>query len=257
MAALDYEILVPSRRRVAAAANTLSLVPTAKVYVDEAEADDYARAVGAERVRTHKPLTGMAAIRTAMIRQCTTSAMIMLDDDLRGIVSLLWRRPKRITDPGMILQILENGMNLANDLGLHFFCWSRNPHPAQFKACDPFGLAAPMSQAIVVIGKDIVPDRRLLMYEDVDMSLSALLTDRIVINDRRYYFDFGGCWQGAGGNQGIRTETSDSADRALLGRKWRSHLVFGYGHKGGIGAKKHIHGMSIRVQRKSPIAASR
>lgn len=254
----EYEILVPSRKRVENAVAIQGLLPTAKIFVDERELDDYARHIDKAKIVTHPPTEGFVAVRRAMIEQRSKEAVVMIDDDFRSVISMVGRRPKRITDAGAILQLIENGVNIACDLNISMYVWNRNANPMQFFAADPFGLVGPASGGIVYRGsKDCKPDSRLKNYADLDWTLQLLLTDRVVLCERKYYFDFGKVWGGAGGSQGTRTSESEEADRKLLGRKWGGYLVFGTGGKGKISAKKTVLGMSVRVSRKSSLASTR
>jgi glycosyltransferase involved in cell wall biosynthesis len=258
MTPCTYEIWVPSRRRVENAVSVLQLLPTAKIFVDEREFDAYAARIDKSRIVTHPPTDGFVAVRRAMIEMRRTEAIVMIDDDFREVISLVGRRPRKITDPCAILQLIENGVNIACDLDIGMYVWNRNANPMQFFAADPFGLVGPASGAIVYRGdKNIKPDARLKNYADLDWTLQLLMSDRIVLCERRYYFNFGKVWGGAGGSQGTRTSESEEADRKLLARKWKHYLVFGTGGKGKITAKKTVLGMSVRVSRKSSLAATR
>ena len=55
-----YQIVICSRKRPEAAKNALSLLPTAIVYVDEREADDYSPVIPADHLQFHRPTTSYA-----------------------------------------------------------------------------------------------------------------------------------------------------------------------------------------------------
>ncbi len=255
----EYTLLIPSRRRVENAAATLALLPGAKVYVDERESDEYARAVGIGNVVTHSPARGIAEVRTMAIRSCPTFWLVMVDDDFKGVISQVGRRPRRITEPAAIQRIIENQLTACNDLELSMFCWNRSAHPGRFQSHSPFNLCAPGAGAFGIGGKCCMPDPRLVAYEDVDLSMQSLLRHRVILCDNRYYFDFGRCWQGKGGNQGIRTSDSDEADRAVLLRRWGRYLDVSAGDtKNKSGFKKaNVFGMSIKVRRKSLVTSTK
>jgi len=254
---IDYEIFIPSRKRIENAVAIGELLPTAKIFVDEREFEDYAQYIDKAKIITHPPTNGFVAVRRAMMEQKKTPAVVMIDDDFTGVVSLVGRRTRKITDAGAILQLIENGVNIACDLGIGFYCWNRNANPMQFFAADPFGLVGPACGAMIYTGNgECKPDSLLKNYEDADMTLQSLIQHRIVFCDRRYYFDFGRVWCGAGGLQGLRTEESEKRDREIIAKKWGSYVVFGSGGKAKT-AKKNVLGLSIRVGRKSALASTR
>lgn len=138
------------------------------------------------------------------------------------------------------------------------FCWNRSAHPAAFRPHDPLHLTAPIAGAFGIGGKDCIPDSRLTAYEDVDLSLQALLRHRVILCDNRYYWDFGRCWHGRGGNQGIRTSNSDMRDREILRGRWGPYLEVGTtGNKRNpVFGKSNVFGMKVRVTRRSPVAST-
>jgi len=254
----DYEILIPSRKRVHNAANILQLLPTAKLFVDEREKDEYAAAVpDGTAIITHPPTTGIVEVRTLAIQQNKARGLIMVDDDLKAIISIVGRRSRKIVQPASILRIIDNGFRVADDLGLKLFGWNRNPNPMQFFATDPFGWVGPVAGIIGMIGNEYIPDRRLSNYEYVDMTMQCLLKDRVVMCDRRYYFDFGRVWKGVGGLQGVRTSDSEERDRAFISRKWGRYANVGMSNNATRTKTSASTGMQIRVLRKSQIASTR
>ena len=253
----DYEILIPSRKRVHNAKNILELLPTAKLFVDEREAADYAEVVGDDVIITHKPTNGIVEVRTLAIQQAKARGLFMVDDDLKSVISIVGRRSRKITKPASILRIIDNGFRVADDLGIKLFGWNRNPNPMQFFSTDPFGWVGPVAGIIGVIGKRYIPDKRLTNYEDVDMTMQCLLNDRVVMCDRRYYFDFGRVWKGVGGLQGVRTSNSEEMDRAFINRKWGIYANVGMSTNASRKKTSASTGMQIKVLRKSQLASTR
>ena len=251
-----YEIWIPSRRRVPQAVNCARLLPTAKVFVDEREYDDYAAAIPPERIVTHPPSRNAREMRTMAILQCPTPWLIMCDDDLVGVQSLVGRRVRKLDSPGELLQILENMVNVCSDLGVKLFGFNRNPHPGQFSAADPFAFNSPAAACWGICGKELLPDSRLTTYEDIDLAMACLLKNRVVMSDRRFYWNFGPVWYGQGGCQGIRTSETEETDRLIMRRKWGGWLDLGVSKNSFVGNKTSF-GMSIKVTRKSHLSSTR
>jgi len=257
-AVIDYEIWIPSRRRLRQVKRTLTMLPTAKVFVDRREEKEYRQVVGSKRLVLQDPCEGNRAARDMIMDACKASCLVMVDDDLRGVSSLTGRSVRVYREPGPILQIVENMVTIAADLGVKMFCWNRNPLPLQFFACDPIGLTGPLAGAWGMIGRDLRFDRRMFSLEDADLTMQCLLKHRLILCDRRFYWDFGPIWGGKGGNQGLRTAETHAKERAVLAAKWGRYLYVGES-RNQIGADRSRKGlaMSVRVARRSNLAATR
>ena len=256
-AAVDYEVWIPSRHRADTIGRTLAMIPSAKVYVDEREEGAYRPVVGRSELMLHPPASGLVAVRAMMLKACTATCLVMVDDDLRGVVSLVGIKVRKYTEPTAVLQIIENMVNVSADLGLPVFGWNRNPRPLQFFASDPFGLVGPVSGAWGMIGHGYKPDAGLSSYEDLDLTMQVLRKDRVVLVDRRFYFDFGGVWRGKGGNQGLRTSESEDRDRLILERKWGAYISVQKSSNVVRSKTSETFGMSVRVRRRGKTATTR
>ena len=69
---IDYEIFIPSRKRIENAVAIGELLPTAKIFVDEREFEDYAQYIDKAKIITHPPTNGFVAVRRAMMEQKKT-----------------------------------------------------------------------------------------------------------------------------------------------------------------------------------------
>jgi len=252
MARSSYSIIVPSRQRVGNMERILALLPTARVCVEESEVEAYAQVVPGKKLLAHPPLVGMGAIMQWILEHCKTQVMVNVDDDLRCVRCQVGRRGFRaITEPSAILRIIENSITICEDLGLKLFCWDRQSNPMYFRANDPVALAAPASCSYGIVGRDLAYDTNIVGQQDVDLTLRVLRDHRIVYCDRRFYFDHGDIWGGAGGLQGVRTAATHERDLEIMTRRWGPYLDMG-GRK-----KRGTTGMSLRVRRRSQVAATR
>lgn len=256
---VDYEIWVPSRKRVKNMPKILKSFPTAYIYIDENEYDDYAKVVPKGKIITHPPVSGTAEMRRLMLENKRTECLIMIDDDFEFIASRVGRRERHYTDAGVILQVIENAINVTADLKIPFFGFqvtARNP--LTFRAARPILLKGPITSILGVHGNSIMPDKRLCSFEDLDMCLQALLKHRRVWIDDRWRFFFGLIWRGTGGLQGVRTDERDTRDKEYLRRKWGQYVYTGKASKSAVrSATPATTSMGIRVERKSQLVTCR
>jgi hypothetical protein len=160
----------------------------------------------------------------------------------------------------VIYQVIENSINVCVDLGIKLFSWEIVvPHPLAFHPNDPFNLVGPVASGIVgILGKPLLPDRRLRNYEDVDVNLEYLLHERIVFIDKRWHASFGLVWSGEGGLQGVLTSQGEDADRDMIKKKWGEYVHVGKPQQTAIrSATPATTSMSIRVKRKSHLVSKR
>ena len=249
---MDMAIIVPSRARPENFRRLNRLLPTCTLCVDEREREAYAQ-VPADRIIWHRPTRTIGEVRQWVLDNVRAECVVMVDDDLKGVRPMVGTKRKAITDPADIAAIIENGARVAAELGKSVYCWNRNPNPMWFAPHDPFHMVAPVAGAFGVIGRRLRFDPSLSDGEDVDFCLSALLHDRVVIADNRFYFDFGSVMAGAGGLQTVRTQELMLADRRKLEERWGQYVsLIGKPTAGRAGKKVATRGMrmSIRVKRR-------
>lgn len=260
MSELDYQIIIPSRGRVANMPRMLSLLPTAYVSVEECEVDDYVAVLPRERVIPHPKLSGIGPIWHWLLVNLPTRAIAFVSDDLQYVFCLVGRSYRRITDGPAITRIVENGVRLAEDLGVSLFSWGRSAAPLYFMANDPFTVTGVSMDAFIVVGRRIMVDPLTgSRCGDGDLSLQALLVDRVSLQDRRFYWNFGSTWEGKpGGQQGVRTADQDFDSARYLKRKWGQYVevdqpkkinrILGWKDSGGAT-------FAVRVKRHSNLAS--
>jgi hypothetical protein len=235
----------------------LSLLPTAKVFVDEREEAAYKRVVPKGQLILHEPTETFVEVRRLQFtdERFNKPMICAFDDDFRGCTAMVGQKVRSITDPGSILQIIISTATVARDIGAPIFGWNRQAHPGAFRPHDPFSFVAPCAGGwgqSLPPGERILPDRRLYNQEDLDCAMQALLKKRILFVDNRHYMDFGLVGQGVGGNQISRSSDREKHDDDLLKSKWAGCID--------IGARKPMKGksmggrkMSVKVKRKSKL----
>lgn len=247
MAAIDYKIVVASRKRPHNMARIQALLPTAYILVHRSEKPDYERLVPKDRLLFHDIDWGIGKIRQFMVDCIPTACTVEIDDDFKQVQCIVGKHARVITDPGAILQIIENSINVCADLEIPMFCWSRQPNPLHFSPHDPIAFNAGMGAAYGIIGHDYRFNTELHENVDMDLSLQCLLRDRIIFQDRRFYFDVGLTEQGRGGFQGRRTMETFRENHQMLKARWGKHF------QRGMLKKRGTPGMTLRVSRRNPI----
>ena len=242
------EIIVPSRRRPGNMAKLFSLLPAARVLVDKIEEAEYAAVCPPGRLILHPSLDRISKIRNFALDSSDAECVVMADDDLTCVRGLMGSRQRKIVEPEAIARILWNAYQTTSDLNLSLFGFARDVRWAIMAALphNPYSFVAPAAGCFGIVGKELRFDDMLVTREDVDVTLQALLKQRILLHDRRFYFDFGRTWKGAGGNQGRRTAEVERIDNERIASKWGSYISFST--KDSKGAA-----MSIRVKRKSEL----
>lgn len=223
---IDYEIIVPSRHRVFNMERIRALLPTAIITVDEREKDEYSHAVPKDRLLLHPRLEGLPLIHNWLLHEIKTPILIRIDDDFQRIQSLVGSK-RRITDPVEVLAVLHNAATAAADLDVGVFCWSRTPNTTVVRPPEkPMLPAGPVASAFGVRGTARFRefDQTLHGRADVDFTLNTLLHDRCVLQDVRFYFDFGPIGYGTGGSAGLITKQKYTNVTRLLARRWGKAL---------------------------------
>lgn len=252
---MDYRIVVPSRKREDNMENILSMFPEATIVVREEEYKSYLRVTPKEQLVTLPGdfEGGIAKIRAWIMNNFDEDTIIQCDDDLKHVWCVVGQRPRKFKDADKIRRIIENSIQISKDLGISLFYYSRNKKPWSFSAGDPFAFCGGFAGGMFGInGRDLKFDTQLFTREDLDLTLQALKKDRIILSDRRFYFDFGHTFGGDGGNQGLRTDQSEENDKKYMRNKWKGSIKFDH-MDSGKAKKKFTTGTRMLVKRKSPL----
>ena len=244
----DYWVVVPSRGRVGNMQRIMALLPLAHICVCDNEADEYGKVVPKTKLWLHPEFERNAQKRQWIYDKGPAETVIVIDDDLRHVKCQVGRYVRTTSDPGAIMQILLNGRNLAKDMGVSLFSWGRSPHPMQFRGHDPFSLTGPCVGASGIVGRQIVVDTQLENRFDLDFTMRAIMRDRFVIHDKRFYFDFGPTGYGRGGLRSKVTIEGQRRSTEILKMRWGINLAIDKKLRSGA------MNMSIRLPRRAAIA---
>jgi hypothetical protein len=222
----DLHVVIPSRRRVPDATNCVKLWPPGKVTVcvDEVEADDY-KAVGAPVV-THPPMqNGLGELRQWILDQFPARCLVQCNDDVKGIRCLIGKRARFVSDPGSMMAIVFNTATVAEGVGCSLFGFSPTLVPFRLDPFRPFLFNRIEGALFGMIGRRLRFDPRIAQHDDVDLTLQAMLTDRIVWQDARFGVEHNFMTKG-GGNSLSRGEERMKRELALLKSKWGEYFGF-------------------------------
>jgi hypothetical protein len=192
----------------------LKLIPTIKVFVADGEADTYlAAGVPKDQLLTHPNLVGFGKIRGYMDERTPNEVIVHIDDDLQAINVWSGSGYNLIRDHETIDRVVCVTIQPAMDLGVSIFGWGRRGTPAYFTQNEPFSLKEPASAACMgQIGRQFKFDPNLVGFlEDADMTLQALLNERIIFIDTRYYWHFGKSWGEQGRSPGSQKLPGENA----------------------------------------------
>jgi hypothetical protein len=249
----SLRVVVPSRRRVKNIPTILSLLPDAVICVAESERADYAAAVPRKQLLCHRDLPGLIAIRNWLNDTIQEDCIVQIDDDLKGIRPLIGKN-RRQTDPDVIDQVIRNQHQVAQDLDISVFCWSRTRNtPMAQPQFQPFRVVGPVSSSFGLRGsaRNRRFDPEIPGRADVDFTMQTLLKDRIVLMDMRWHFDHGRVFSGKGGNVGLLSDEDFERATRILYARWGRHLGRS---KPGFVRKSTSRPLSIKVQRRSDLA---
>lgn len=249
--ACPVDIVIPSRGRPGNVARMMQMLPTARFYVDEREADEYNAVAPPEKLVFHKPTETSVEFRRMLAADDRFGDLLCtVDDDLEAVVSVVGLHPRRITDPGSITQIIINTALIARDIGAPLFGWGSQQNSGAFLANDPIRLAGSVGGAwghTLPVGERITPDARLSGRAAADSVLQALLKHRLVYIDSRFVWEFGPSAHTGEGATAMRKRKSMARDDDMLKSKWGRYY-------GGLGRKSLKQGggeIPINVPRRS------
>ena len=254
---LDYEVVIPSRRRSDKLKGWREIFPYATLYVHESEFDDYAAVCGEDKVRTHNVTSGLWAIHRRLREESNHEVVVTIDDDVHKVklIDQNSARHHNVDGPDRVRQVIENTIRVSKDLGVMLFGWDIQGNPSYYEASKPFSLTTPCDTAFGTIGRDILPDASFWTSGGIDLNLQAMLKGRVVFRDTRYHFDNGKVSNGTGGLQGMRTRSTEDAATEMLTAKWGSKY-FNRG-KSSTPGKMGGHTMRICVERKNALASTK
>jgi len=237
-----------------------SLFPTAKLCINESEVELYRGAIPENHEVLVHPDSNLPHTVNWILDNRPEQCVMIFSDDIEYLLRVCSPQ-KRIRDPGMILQIVENSWRVAMDCDIGVFSWTINTNSTLLRPyVRPLRPVGPCSlHAIGIRGpaRERRFDPRFNGCEDYDFTLETILKDRAVLLDVRFHFAnrkmLGG---GRGGNTGTITKQMRFEARAALCEKWGNYVDAGESRTAKItGDRSNYQGMSVRVGRLSNLAS--
>lgn len=197
---------------------THKVVPDATLVVTESEAHLYEH-TGLEIVKIPDSVMGLGAVRNWVLDHFTEEIILMFDDDIKYLLSIMNVSPIRINDLDEVYDIIENTVSNAVEAGVTVFSFDQKGDCRKFRENRPFLLTSWVGSVVGIIGRKYRFTETNKFKVDADYSLQCLLYDRIVWIDTRYSFiperdcNRGGCSL-------YRNSDSIVKEVEFLRRKW-------------------------------------
>ena len=215
------KIIIPTKGRAdVIGKKSLQLFPDATLCIGDDETDAYAKV--SDRLLVHPAnVVGMGPLRQWILDHVPDKCLVMADDDITRVYSQVGFHKRRITDPAEVAAIIERVAILAGDMGCSVFGFAQGAKSmVHFNCnCRPFHLNLWVGTVLGVIGRRLRFDTSVVLHDDIDFCLQALLDDRIVLCDCRYYFAHAYLKLG-GGLAALRSGERKEREIAYLRRKW-------------------------------------
>ena len=217
------KIVIPSRGRAGLIARkALRLFPDAVVCIGSDEVDAYAALT--DNLLLHPPeVTGIGPLRQWVLDNVEDPTVVMVDDDVKYVVSQVGFRSRRLDDADAARAIVERLAVLAQEAGARVFGFYQGGGPLNYSNCRPFSFNHWVGGVVGVVGRELRYDTSLILRADIDFCLQSLLRDRIIMLDCRYSF-IHTRFAGTGGNAANRSSQRHAEEIAYLRRKWGPYL---------------------------------
>lgn len=190
-----------------------------------------------ERHRVPEQIAGLSAVRNHVLRQLPQRIVVFVDDDFSKI-RYVHSTEYVDLDPDQIQAMFVNLVVNALDLGASVFGISeldiRKSSPLT-----PFRLRAVVGGVLGVIGRELWFDERNKLKVDYDFCLQAMVKDRVVLKDLRYFLAQDRNTL-PGGNMEFRTREREQAEIDNLIAWWGDDVVSARTQRKTIGLSVHV-----------------
>jgi hypothetical protein len=164
-------------------------------------------------------VVGYGSVCRWILQTVDADPVVYCDDDVTGVVCLVGRRSRKITDRDAIRQILTNAATVCQGMGARLFSFAITANVLDFYPDEPFLLNKGGGPVRGVFGKDSGYDPRLTYHVDPDLTLTCLLRDRLVFKDTRFCFE-AHFQDNLGGSQDLFSPEIFNRDVRRIHRKW-------------------------------------
>lgn len=223
----EYRVVIVSRgRSKLVRSRTLRFFPTATLYVLDEEVEAYKEASPLNEVVPHGPCRTLGQLRNMALQRFDEEGIIMVDDDLMRVTSFVGAAPRNVTDPGSVLALSVNLLEMTRGAGAWIGGFNTTPSPKFFNPLVPLTLQKPVVYCILVfVGRNILYDEKLSMFDDHDLNLRALKENGLAVVDQRVCFQFEQTGSVGGNFVENRNSAKELAEQEYLFKKWGRHFT--------------------------------
>lgn len=199
---------------------------TGRFVLPESQRDAYLRVLPIDRmIVIPDECDGTIARKRNWILQNIERPLVMIDDDVRGIMHSEAGRQNIRLKPDVALDVIERTADLAAEWGCRLFGFNLNTDGINYQQYKPFTLTQPVLGPFSGhLDHDILYDERMDLKEDYDMSLMHLARFRKVLRWNKFAY---ACEHGTntGGIVAYRTiERERRACKAIMA-KWGREII--------------------------------
>lgn len=213
----DIKVVILSRGRAESITSNAIFPDYIEIVVPQSQKELYEKNVNNPIIVTPDSIKGLGMLRNWCLDNFKEYTVIMIDDDINHFYNLAHEKSIAIKDKEEAIQILINTAVMSRDLGVSVFGYSQTDI-RKYNACDPFTLNSWVGTIIGVNGRKF-EFRKDKFKVDIDYFLQALLVDRIVWIDNRYYANNTKDYN-VGGNSEFRTQEDYEKSTNSLKEKW-------------------------------------
>lgn len=223
---MKFKIFAPSYKR-SWGVKTQEYLPECTIVVARSEAPAYRKAGVRIWAVPNSAQGNLCRVRNYILDHCGSKAVLILDDDLKGIFR--WNRGKaRRLETEEVMEFLEHGFNLAEELGARFWGLNCVFDKFAYRENTPFSLLSYLSYIGGPFqahnGNPLRYDESLPLKEDYDMTLQALNRFRKVLRFNAYFYTSHQHVQ-PGGCASYRTLERERENFERLLKKWGPKIV--------------------------------
>jgi hypothetical protein len=136
--------------------------------------------------------------------------VFMLDDDIVAMRDVTVRAGEDgvVTDPQTARDLIARLFDQGRQMGAYLLGFNNFAHPAAYRPHYPFGLTGSVAGRAIGLragSKLSIPNKRILLTDDMYVSALNAYLHRYCLRDDRYVFYAAGCWANAGGMAEHRT----------------------------------------------------
>lgn len=244
---IDFEIAIRSYGR-AGRVTTLDVVPSARVWVCESQADEYESYYGKRVTVIPDAEDGnLARKMNAILDRAMHDNVVIMDDDVTAIG--YWERGEHYwLDGAGILSLMQMGFSVASELGVSLWGIGQTQDRRVYRVYTPLSLLAPILGPFTGhLSPKLRYDESVLGKDDYDFWLQNIVEHRRTLRFNKYHYvhDHG---TKSGGFVSMRTMEREQAGVKRMREKWGSK-VFKQGGQAGAASStgKNILNSRIRI----------